>query len=86
MGVHPVHAALTTKYVQTLIRIKARAVARQPGFSQSDQDDLEQDLAIHVLKQAHYFDPDRGSVRTFIARVVDSAVAMMLRDRRRLKR
>jgi RNA polymerase sigma factor (sigma-70 family) len=86
MGVHPVHAALTTEYVQKLISIKARQLVRKPGFSRSDQPDAEQELVAHILRAAHLFDPGRGSVRTFIARVVDSAVAMILRDRRRLKR
>jgi RNA polymerase sigma factor (sigma-70 family) len=69
-----------------LISIKARQLVRKPGFSRSDQPDVAQELVTHILKAAHLFDPARGSVRTFIARVVDSAVAMILRDRRRLKR
>ena len=86
MGIHPVHEAISTQYIQQLIQIKARQLTGHIGFSPSERFDLEQDLAVHVLKQAHHFDPSRGCVKTFIARVVDSAVAMILRDRRRLKR
>jgi RNA polymerase sigma factor (sigma-70 family) len=86
MGVHPIHAALTTEYVQKLITIKARQISKCPGFRLSEQEDLEQDLATHVLKRAHLFDPARGSANTFIARVVESAAAMVQRDRRRKKR
>lgn len=86
MGVNPIHAALLTPYVQTLIRIKARQLTRKPGFNRSEREDLEQDLAAHILKQCHHFDPARGCANTFIARIVDSAVAMMLRDRGRMKR
>jgi len=86
MGVHPVHAALTTDYVRQLLQVKARQLTGHRGFNSSEQLDLQQDLAVHVLKAAHHFDPSRGCVKTFIARVVDSAVAMLLRDRRRLKR
>ena len=86
MGIHPVHAALRTEYVQTLIRVKARKVTRRPSFSRSDQPDIEQELAAHVVRQAHLFDPARASIQTFIDRVVDSAVAMIIRDRCRLKR
>ena len=86
MGTDPVRSALTTEYVQTLLKIKARQVSRHRGFRPCDQDDIEQDLLAHVLKQAHHFDPARGSVNTFIDRVVGSAIAMMLRDRKRLKR
>ncbi len=86
MGVHPVHAALTTDYIKQLLQVKARQLTWHRGFSSSERFDLQQDLAVHVLKQAHHFDPSRGCVNTFIARVVDSAVAMLLRDRGRLKR
>jgi RNA polymerase sigma factor (sigma-70 family) len=85
MGVHPVHAAVTTPYVQKLIAVRARQVVRQPGFRRSDQADVEQELVVHILKEAHLFDPARSCARTFIAQVVDSAGAMILRDRRRKK-
>lgn len=86
MGVHPVYVSLTTLYVQTLIRCKAHQVTRQPGFSRADESDVAQDLRAYVLKQAHHFDPSLACVNTFVARVVDSAVAMIIRDRWRLKR
>jgi len=86
MGVHPVHVALTTQYVQTLIRCKAHQVTRQPGFRRADESDVAQDLRAYVLKQAHHFDPSLACVNTFVARVVDSAAAMIVRDRWRLKR
>lgn len=74
------------KYARTLIRVKARQIIRRSGFSRSDQDDVEQELVIHLLSQARRFDPTRASVNTFVARVVDSGVAMLLRKRRRQKR
>ena len=86
MGAHAVHAALATPRVQQLIRAKARRIARHAGFRRSDRPDLEQELALHVLKQARRYDARRASVNTFIDRVVNSAVAMILRERSRLKR
>ena len=86
MGTHTVHAALTTPYVTSLIRSKAGRLSRSSGFQRSEQGDLEQELTSHILKQAGHYDPARGSVNTFIDRVVTSAVAMVIRDRRRLKR
>ncbi len=77
---------VVNKYAQTLIRVKAKQVVRQPGFSRSDQEDIEQDLLVHLLSQAEHFDPERGSINTFVARVVDTGVAMLVRDRNRLKR
>lgn len=75
-----------TEYARTLIRVKARQIVRRPGFSMSDTDDVEQDLFLQLLNQIQQFDPSRGSLNTFIARVVDSAVAMLVRERGRNKR
>lgn len=75
-----------TEYARTLIRVKARQIVRRPGFNQSETGDVESDLSLHLLSQAQKFDPTRGSLNTFVARVVDSAVAMLVRERRRNKR
>ncbi len=75
-----------TEYARTLIRVKARQIVRRPGFNRSETGDVENDLFLHLLNQAQQFDPTRGSINTFIARVVDSAVAMLVRERRRNKR
>ena len=86
MGADAVHAALGTGRVRRLLRVKARQLTRRTDFSRTDRQDIEQALATHVLAKAHLFDPGRASVHTFIERVVDSAVAMILRRRGRLKR
>lgn len=75
-----------TEYARSLIRFRAKQLARRSGFSRSDRDDLEQRLWLALRKQADGFDADRASVDTFADRVVNSAVAMILRERRRLKR
>lgn len=82
----PVHSALTTEYVQTLLRIKAKQLARRPEFRRTDPADIEHDLTIHVLKQADNYDPARSVPNTFITRVVETAAAMLVRDRGRTKR
>ncbi|HEX3999766.1 MAG TPA: sigma factor [Pirellulales bacterium] len=74
------------EYARTVIRVKARQLVRRPGFSRSDREDIEQELAAHLILQAEKFDAGRASLSTFIARVIDSAVAMLLRERGRLKR
>ncbi len=86
MSQDPVRNALTSQYVQKLLKIKARQLARRPEFRRSAPSDLRHDLIGYILKQADRFDPSRACVKTFIARVVDSAAAMMCRERRRLKR
>lgn len=86
MGVQTVRDALTSGYVKRLLRVKAGQLKRRPEFRRTGRSDIEQDLVVYVMKKAHLFDPDRASVRTFISRVVDSAVAIMIRGARREKR
>lgn len=77
---------LFSEYAQNLIQMRARQLVRRPEFSKSDLDDIQQDLLLHLLNQAEQFDPARASVNTFIARVVDSGVAMLIRESNRDKR
>ncbi len=86
MAKAPPHNEFVNEYARTLIRVKARQIVRRPGFSRSDQGDIEQDLFLRLLSQAQHFDPARASLNTYIARVVDSAVAMLVRERSRNKR
>ena len=86
MGPTPARDAVLTAYARSLIRFKAKQLARKRGFTKSDQEDLEQDLTAHLLAQAHHLDAKRGSANTFAARVIKSAIAMLLRDRHRQKR
>ncbi len=68
------------------IQFKARQLSRRSDFSPSDEDDLRQELWVYLLARIHHFDPERGSLRTFVSRVVNSAVATILRNRKRYKR
>jgi len=77
---------IVTEYARTLIRVKAKQLVRRPGFCRSDQEDIEQDLLVHLLTQAEHFDPDRSSLNTFIDRVVNTAAAMLVRERHRSSR
>jgi len=86
MGVHPVREALTSGPIKSLLKRKARQVISRPGLTPSDQPDVQQELAMHVLRVAHHFNPARGGVTTFIAKVTDSAAGMIRRRRRRQKR
>ena len=75
-----------TEYARTLIRVRVRRLVREKGFLRSEQDDLEQELVMHLISQAPSFDSSRASLNTFVATVVDSGVAMIVRDRNRTKR
>lgn len=87
MGASPHRDAILTNSARSLIQFKARQLTRRNGFSQSDEEDLVQELTLRLLQKAHLYDPSRGaSINTFADRVVHSAVKMILRDRRRQKR
>ena len=86
MSTDPVRAALSTPYVQTLLKIKAHQLSRRREFRRDDPDDIQQDLIAQILMQADNFDPARGCANTFITRVVETAIAMMIRSRKRQKR
>lgn len=86
MGTGPARDAVFTAYAQSLIRFKAKQLTRKPGFSRSEEEDLAQELTMRLLARADQFDPARASAHTCADRVIRSAIAMLLRDRRRLKR
>lgn len=73
-------------YARTLIRVKARQLVRRPEFTACEVDDLEQELTLHILTKLDRFDPSRGSLNTYFARIVNTAIAMLIRERGRIKR
>jgi RNA polymerase sigma factor (sigma-70 family) len=87
MGPGPARDAVLTAYASSLISFKAKQLSRKRGFSRSDEEDLVHELTLTLLSKVDQYDPTRGaSLDTFADRVIDSAVKMILRDRRRLKR
>jgi RNA polymerase sigma factor (sigma-70 family) len=80
------HEVVVSEYVRSAIRAKAARLCRLPGFQRRDQEDLEQELVVHLLVRLQGFEPERSSINTFIDRVLDSAVRMELRRAHRLKR
>jgi DNA-directed RNA polymerase specialized sigma24 family protein len=86
MSRETIRAALGSESVKSLLARKSYDLCHRPGFRPSDRQDVEHDLIVHVLEQARLFDPARGTPGAFIAAVVNSAVAMMIRERHRIKR
>jgi RNA polymerase sigma factor (sigma-70 family) len=77
---------VVTAYASYLVGFKARQLSKRPGFTRSDQPDLENELWLALTSQAEKFDPSRSSLNTFTDRVITTAAAMILRDRSRKKR
>lgn len=64
------------------IQSKSRRLARQANFALSDIDDIEIELALHLRQQLPKYDPMRGSMRTFVSRILDNRVIVMISERR----
>ena len=73
-------------YALTTIHHKARQLDGRYGFTTSDIDDIEQDLAIDLLVRLRRFDATKACRTTFIARIVDHRIANLIRNRSTAKR
>lgn len=74
------------EYASRLIKYNARRLCRRPGFCLSDREDIEQDLWVHLLLRLPQFNPNRGSLKTFIARVIERRVISLIRHRQAERR
>lgn len=61
-----------------LIRRKAKQICRRLGFSRSDRPDLEQELALILLRRLAGFDPRRAHYNAFVTTVVERYTATIL--------
>jgi len=64
-----------------LIRCKARRLVGRAGLGLQDLDDLQQEIAVHLLERLELFDPARGSYAAFVRMVVGQAAIGILRFR-----
>jgi len=67
------------EYAARLIKFKARQLSRRSGFSRTDRGDLEQDMWTDLIDRLPRYNPDKASLNTFIARVVERKVVTILR-------
>ena len=74
------------EYAAKLIRYKARQLARRSDFSESDQEDLEQEMVLDLLRRLPRYDQRRAQRNTFIARIVEHKIATLIDYRRAAKR
>ena len=75
-----------TDYARKLIRRKARRLMRRPEFSRIDEDDIAQEITMHLLSQSAHYDPTRGAAGAFVSVVIDSAISNLIRRERRLSK
>jgi DNA-directed RNA polymerase specialized sigma24 family protein len=68
-------------YAKKTIQCKSRQLVRQTGLSDSELNDLKQEMWADLLRRFSWFESDRSKAKTFIARVVSHRVAAILRHR-----
>ena len=68
-------------YAVNLIRYKTRRLIGQAGYTRSDQEDIEQDLSIHLRQQLPKHDPRKGTLKTFVNTVLDNKIRTMVSAR-----
>jgi len=70
------------RYITTLIQVTVRKAVDWYGFPESDQDDLEQQIVLEVVRRRAKYDPDRAKENTFLARLVKHAIADIIAARK----
>ncbi|MBF0424597.1 MAG: sigma-70 family RNA polymerase sigma factor [Magnetococcales bacterium] len=61
-----------------VIRFKAGQLSRLPCFTRADVEDLEQELAMDLLRRLPWFDPSRAGLATFLDRIVGHRAANLV--------
>jgi DNA-directed RNA polymerase specialized sigma24 family protein len=73
-------------YARWLIKHKVRRLVRSNGIRRADEEDLAQDLALHVHLAAQKYDSRRGAASTFYDRVLARKIASIVQSRTAQKR
>ena len=66
-----------------IIARKARKLVGRVGLTSSDIEDIQQEMAVVILRRLKLFDPKRSSYTTFVQMVVNWRATDILRHRRR---
>jgi len=66
------------RYAINLIREKARQLVGNYGFTESDREDIVQDLTADLMSRLPKFDSSRASWHTFVDRIVNHRVARLI--------
>ena len=73
-------------YAVNLVRMKSRQLCRQPGFSQEDQPDIEQELMMELAQRLPTYDPAKASLEAFTTWIVLQKIADLVKAHRTKKR
>ena len=79
---HKCSDCYTTWYIQK----KAAELAGKYGFAPDEDEDLAQELILHLLTKWSKYDPAKGKPTTFIQNVIDTKVCELIREQSDPKR
>ena len=86
MGVHRNCKHDLDPYASRVISITAYQLIRRPEFTESDREDIEQELWLDLLQRLSRFNGDRARHETFVNLVVNHKVASLIETRQAGKR
>ncbi len=69
------------EYAANVIRYKARQLVGKAGFTESDRDDIEQELMLDVITRLPKFDANKATQKTFVARIIERKISKLIRHR-----
>jgi RNA polymerase sigma factor (sigma-70 family) len=72
---------LASGYTTRAIRHKARQLVGRRGFNISEQEDIEQELRLHLLRRFSKFDPRIAHWKVFVRTVIERRAATLVRQR-----
>lgn len=78
--------AAVRPFAESLASIKARQLVGKAGLKATDQDDIKQQVLLYVIERLHAHDRSRGIPEAFVSMLISTAVALLLRERRSIKR
>ena len=74
------------EYAVRIIKHKARQLIGSRGFAESDRDDLEQEMMLDLLHRLPKYDSNKAQRNTFVARIVEHKVSIIIEERSAGKR
>lgn len=77
---------VTSGFAARAIRQKARQLAGRSGFSISEQDDIEQELRLHLFRRLPKFNPQVAHWNVFVRTLVERHTATLATQRLKAKR
>jgi RNA polymerase sigma-70 factor (ECF subfamily) len=67
------------EYAAKVIRHKARQLVGTAGYTESERDDLEQEMMLDLLMRLPKYDANKATQKTFVARIIERKISTLIR-------